>query len=77
MGKIIEYKNLMCSIDNISSIDGTDMAIIKLTNLVNKNIMIGWEPFGNIIINKYFVLQTMIRRENDRSIGIQRRRDNI
>ena len=65
MGKIIEYKNLMCSIDNISSNnDVPNMAIIKLTNLVNGSIMFGWEPFGNIIINKYFVLQTMIRRDN-------------
>ena len=65
MKKIIEYKNLMCSIDNISSNnDVPDMAIIKLTNLVNESITFGWEPFGNIIINKYFVLQTMIRRDN-------------
>ena len=69
MSKIIEYINLMYSIDR-ANYDSMPMAIEELTVLVNEYIVENWEPVGNIVITDRFVIQTMIRRNSDKPASL-------
>ena len=59
--KIAEYKLILSETENTGSLAGT---INRLNDIVEENIMKGWQPFGSPSISGEDVVQAMVKCEN-------------